>query len=137
MNEHSYIDSVHRHLQELSLRWKINDSFTGGVPDCFYEGSEQDLFVEYKYIKPFPKKDHTVIDLTDSRNYLTKKQQLWLERRHRTRQDAWVVAGSEFGGVIFRGLGWQQALSAEEFRRRALPQRLIAEQIQAVINGRE
>jgi hypothetical protein len=137
MNEHSYIKSVHRHLNELSLRWKINDAFTGGVPDCFYEGSHQDLFVEYKYIKPFPKKEHTVIDLTDSRNYLTKQQQLWLTRRHNCRKDAWVIAGSEYGGVIFRGLGWQQPFSAEEFKRRALPQRLIAEQIQAVTNGRE
>lgn len=75
--------------------------------------------------------------MTDSRNYLTKQQQLWLTRRHNCRKDAWVIAGSEYGGVIFRGLGWQQPFSAEEFKRRALPQRLIAEQIQAVTNGRE
>lgn len=137
MNEHSYIVSVHRHLGAISHKWKINDAYTGGIPDCFYEGEKQDLFVEYKYVKPFPKKSHTMIDLTDSRNYLTQKQQLWLNRRHETRGDAWVIVGSEFGGIIFRSQGWHQPLSVEEFKRRALPQRLIAEQIQAVLNGKE
>lgn len=137
MNEHSYIDSVHRHLGPPLYKWKVNDSFTGGIPDCFYEGTHHDLWVEYKHIKPFPKKPHTLIDLTNTNEYLTKKQQLWLIRRHEKFQDAWVIAGSEFGGVIFRGLGWQQPISAEEFKRRAFPQRLIAEQILAYVNGKE
>lgn len=137
MNEHTYIDSVHRHLKAINYKWKVNDSFTGGIPDCFYEGIVNDLWAEYKYVKPFPKKGHTLIDLTNSKEYLSKKQQIWLNRRHQTRGDAWVISGSEFGGIIFRGLGWQQPITVEEFKRRALPQRLIAEQILAYVNGRD
>ena len=53
MDEHGYIRSVTRHLPNDRYQWKIHDSYAGGVPDWFYEGHKQDLWVEWKYIKPF------------------------------------------------------------------------------------
>lgn len=61
MNEHSFVKSVHRKLPRSIYRWKIHDSFTGGVPDAMYAGPSGMLFVEYKYLKNLPKKDTTVI----------------------------------------------------------------------------
>lgn len=61
MNEHSFVKSVHRKLPKSIYRWKIHDSFTGGVPDAMYAGPSGMLFVEYKYLKNLPKKDTTVI----------------------------------------------------------------------------
>jgi len=61
LNEHSFVKSVHRKLPRSIYRWKIHDSFTGGVPDAMYAGPSGMLFVEYKYLKNLPKKDTTVI----------------------------------------------------------------------------
>lgn len=135
MNEHTYIDSISRHIIDPH-QWKINDMYATGVPDSFYEGSERDLWVEYKHIKPFPKKPTTLIDLTNPKYYLSKKQQLWITRRHSIRKDAWVIVGSEHGGVIFRDLGWQKPFSASEFLERVMPAKLIAAEIMAFIDGR-
>lgn len=136
MNEHGYIKSVNRHIN-LSWQWKVNDNFTSGIPDCFYEGTARDLWVEYKYIRRFPKKPGTLIDLTRTDEYLSKLQQLWLERRVHLRGDAWVICGSEHGGVIFRTLAWQRAIEASTFKAIALPQRQIASIINAYCNGYE
>ena len=115
MNEHSYIKAVTRHLTEVNYKWKINDSYAGGTPDMFLEGISQDLWVEWKYIKPFPKRDTTVIDLTNTK-YLSALQQKWLVRRHHARGDVAVIAGSEYGGVVFFGLEWQRPITAGKFK---------------------
>ncbi len=119
MNEHSYIRAVTRHLPKDKYKWKINDNYAGGVPDWFFEGEAKDLWVEWKYIKVFPKRPQTMIDLT-SKKYLSTQQQRWLERRNRIRGDAWVIAGSEHGGVVFRGLEWKNSISAEAFLSKCL-----------------
>ena len=129
MNEHSYIRSVNRHKTKDLYYWKINDNFAGGVPDSFYEGDARDLYVEYKYIKPFPKRPVTIIDLTDTKKYLSSNQQRWLLRRHIRRGDAWVIAGCEHGGVIFRDLSWQTPISASDFLSRCLPPKELFQQI--------
>ncbi len=130
MNEHSYIRAVTRHLPSENYKWKINDGYAGGVPDWFFEGISRDLWVEWKYIKPFPKRDTTLIDLTKD-EYLSPLQKKWLIRRHTRRKDAWVIAGCEYGGVILRGLEWQQPLSAKDFKDRCLSHREICTKIVA------
>ena len=126
MNEHGYIRSVTRHLPSDRYQWKIHDSYAGGVPDWFYEGQNQDLWVEWKYIKPFPKRPGTLIDLTNKK-YLSALQQRWIMRRHEKRQDIWVIAGSEHGGVIFKNLDWQSPISVAEFQAQALKPKEISE----------
>lgn len=75
MNEHSFIKSIHNSLHPDVYKWKIHDTYTGGVPDAFYSGPVGSLFVEYKYIKQLPKKDTTML-----RHSLSKLQEAWLER---------------------------------------------------------
>jgi len=124
-NEHSYIRLVHKYFDKETYRWKICDDYEGGVPDCFYEGDLSDLWVEYKYIKPFPKRHTTMIDLSNPKYYLSKLQQLWLTRRENRRHDTAVIAGSEHGGVIFWGDSWKTPITAEDFRYNCLPAREI------------
>jgi hypothetical protein len=44
MNEHSFIKSVHRKLPTSMVQWKIQDTFTGGVPGVMYGGPSGILF---------------------------------------------------------------------------------------------
>lgn len=75
MNEHSFVRSIHNALSPDVYKWKIHDTYTGGVPDAMYAGPAGVLFVEYKYVKSLPKKDTTVI-----RHSLSALQCAWLER---------------------------------------------------------
>lgn len=116
MNEHSFRKSFEGGLKpSLNWSWKIHDSFAGGVPDSYYEGMKQDLWVEYKWVN-LPKRDSTIIDLSNPDKYLSKLQQLWLVRRHELgRNDAIVIAGHSEGVTIFKNLEWKTPLTKQEF----------------------
>jgi len=75
MNEHSFVKSIHRYLHPDVYKWKIHDTFTGGVPDAMYVGPKGLLFVEYKYVKELPKRDTTSLP-----HSLSPLQAQWLER---------------------------------------------------------
>ena len=76
MQERQFITKVHKNLSSDIYKWKINDSYTGGVPDCFYSGPAGHCFVEYKYKKELPKRDTTPINFN-----LSAQQELWLTER--------------------------------------------------------
>ena len=61
MQERHFINKVHKKLPSSIYKWKINDAYHGGVPDCFYSGNGGLCFVEYKYKKELPKRDGTSI----------------------------------------------------------------------------
>lgn len=91
MNEHGFVKAVHKHLSSDVYRWKINDRFTGGVPDAFYAGPASILFVEYKFIYQLPKK--TI------KTGLSALQQQWLNRMSEYGLPCWVVIGTEKEGT--------------------------------------
>ena len=76
MQERHFINKVHKKLPPSIYKWKINDAYHGGVPDCFYSGNSGLCFVEYKYKKELPKKDGTSINFN-----LTPQQCAWLNGR--------------------------------------------------------
>ena len=76
MQERQFITKVHKNLSSDIYKWKINDSYTGGVPDCFYTGPAGHCFVEYKYKKELPKRDTTLINFN-----LSALQAIWLTER--------------------------------------------------------
>ena len=76
MQERHFINKVHKKLPSSIYKWKINDAYHGGVPDCFYSGNSGLCFVEYKYKKELPKKDGTSINFN-----LTPQQCAWLNGR--------------------------------------------------------
>ena len=118
MNEHGFIKAVHRHLSPEVYRWKIHDTYTGGVPDAFYMGPAGSLFVEYKYVK-LPKRNTTVVTFS-----LSKLQVSWLTRAQMCGQLVAVIVGFErsavavtdpqfFGGISKRQLH-EEALSLQQ-----------------------
>ena len=76
MQERTFISKTHKKLPLSIYKWKINDSYTGGVPDCFYSGPAGHCFVEYKFKKKLPKRDRTPINFN-----LSAQQELWLTER--------------------------------------------------------
>ena len=129
MNEHSYIQSVHRRLPRSLYRWKINDSYQGGVADAYYSGPAGDLWVEYKYIKSLPKRPTSVVDLTNTR-LLSTLQQHWLADRHKEGRNVAVVVGSDRGSIILEGTDFQKTLTVETFIRNTVDTNGVALYIQ-------
>ena len=60
MNERQLINRVHRVLSCKIYRWKINDTYHGGVADTYYSGPAGNCFVEYKYTYTAPKKQTSI-----------------------------------------------------------------------------
>lgn len=114
--ETTFIASVHRHLPK-SLYWmKNHNQFNSGIADCWYDGPNGDLWVEYKFIE-VPKKSDTVIDLCNGKNpIISKLQQNWLKDRVHNGRHVAVVVGCKEGGVWIRNRLWEKPVSAAEFR---------------------
>lgn len=95
MNEHSFVKAIHRKLSPDVYKWKIHDTYTGGVPDAMYAGPSGVLFVEYKYVKQLPKRDSTII-----RHSLSKLQIDWLERMKHSTKVALILGIEDFALII-------------------------------------
>jgi len=95
MNEHSFIKSVHRKLPPEIFKWKIHDTYTGGVPDVMYGGPSGILFAEYKYVPKLPARESTLIKTT-----LAPLQIQWLNRMVACGQSAAVIVGIEKRALI-------------------------------------
>ena len=66
---------MHRHLPDDLFSWKIHDKFAGGVPDAMYVGPAGVLFIEYKYLKDFPKRPNTPVKIN-----VSPLQIAWMEQ---------------------------------------------------------
>lgn len=110
MNEHSFIRAVHARLPPEVFRWKIHDTFAGGVPDAFYAGPASTLFVEYKYVKALPKRDTSPI-----RTSLTTQQIHWLNRLHDFNQPVAVVVGCEDQATVLLDKTWNSEILRKDF----------------------
>lgn len=95
MNEHSFVKAVHRKLPPEVYKWKIHDTYTGGVPDAMYAGPAGLLFVEYKYLKKLPKKPTTPI-----KTGLSELQISWLERMLLYNVLVVAIIGSPSGAIV-------------------------------------
>tara|TARA_B100001057_G_scaffold83723_1_gene79462 strand:+ start:909 stop:1310 length:402 start_codon:yes stop_codon:yes gene_type:complete len=86
MQERTFIHKTHKKLPLSIYRWKINDPYHGGVPDCFYAGSAGHCFIEYKFKKELPKRDRTPINFN-----LSTQQELWLTERNKQGVPCYLV----------------------------------------------
>ncbi len=125
MNEHSFIKSVHRYLSPDVFKWKIHDTYTGGVPDSFYAGPAGILFVEYKYIKKLPARNDTLL-----RTSLSPLQIQWLNKMVDFNQRAAVVIGCEESAIILLEKQWTTNISKSYYMEHAVPRKDIASWIQ-------
>tara|TARA_B110000116_G_scaffold45548_1_gene37797 strand:- start:6107 stop:6538 length:432 start_codon:yes stop_codon:yes gene_type:complete len=120
MNEHTFTAAFRKKLPADIYWWKINDNFAGGVPDAFLEGTNRDLWIEFKYIKALPKRPDTLIDLTNQK-YLSKLQQKWLKRREAKRGDTLVCVGCPQGVALFWENSWDTPMPAKAFHAMCHP----------------
>lgn len=100
--ETSYRNSIERKLPPKSelYRMKNNNQFESGIADSWYSGNRSDLWVEYKYVPKLPVRVNVKIDLSEH-------QKGWLRGRHAEGRNVAVVIGSPEGGVVFKGLEWE------------------------------
>jgi hypothetical protein len=131
MNEHSFIRAVHAYLPSEVFRWKIHDTFAGGVPDAFYAGPASTLFVEYKYVKTLPKRNATPI-----RTGLTSQQAHWLDRLHDFNQPVALIVGCEKLALVILAKQWNTDIAKAEYVERAVPFKTAAQWISDVCTNR-
>ena len=126
--ETTFIASVHRHLPK-SLYWmKNHNQFNSGIADCWYDGPNGDLWVEYKFIT-IPKKPDTMIEIG-----LSERQLLWLGDRYDNGRNVAVIVGCKEGGVWF-STKWEEPMSAATFRFRLMTRMVLAKNIVRLCHG--
>jgi len=109
MNEHGFIKAVHRKLPPNLYRWKIHDTYTGGVPDAMYAGPAGTLFVEYKYVN-LPKRTSTRI-----KTGLSALQLAWLDMMCDYKVVVAVIIGSKEGTIVLTKKNWHKPLYRPDF----------------------
>lgn len=131
MNEHGFIKAVHRYLPSEIYRWKIHDTFTGGVPDAYYCGPAGPLFAEYKYIT-LPKKANTIIKLN-----ISPLQLEFLSKMVKYKQNAIVIVGfilnNKTSGIILKDKEWEQKLDKNYYLANAKPTKEITKGIEQYV----
>lgn len=115
MNEHSFIKAIHKSLPAEVYRWKIHDTFTGGVPDTLYAGPSGILFIEYKWLKSLPKRKSTPINLG-----LSQLQINWLDKFHSYNQNVAVAVGYPEGVLLFTNKDWTKDINVANIQNYSL-----------------
>jgi hypothetical protein len=95
VNESGHTQAINKKVKAAGVyALKIQTLMNNGVPDCWYSGKKQDIWVEYKYIK-LPVKFDTPIKPT-----LSFLQMSWLYARHGEGRNVYVIIGSDKGWLI-------------------------------------
>ncbi|MGB1973325.1 MAG: hypothetical protein ACPHQD_04680 [Vibrio toranzoniae] len=115
MTEHDFIRSIHKKLPSSIYRWKIHDTFTGGVPDAFYMGPAGVVFVEYKYTKKLPAKPSTNLPVKVSNNQIA-----WLNRALNSPLKPALIIGHRNKAIIIEN-NFTQSITKEYYVNGCLP----------------
>lgn len=109
--ETNFYTAVHKLLKGKGVFYMKNyNPLQGGIPDCWYSGTKQDLWVEYKFIKmPARPTTPVKVDLSDL-------QQLWLNDRQVEGRNVAVIVGCADGGVLMEHGVWNSPWTMQEFR---------------------
>lgn len=106
--ESRLIKSVHDLLHPDVYREKMFNPMRGGTPDVYYMGFADDMWIEWKWVKKFPK--HVVPKLSPL-------QLVWLVRAHDRHRKAFAVVGSPTGCIVFADPHqWKQGIARDEAR---------------------
>lgn len=124
MREAQYTAKLRDSLQPDVYALKLNLSFQNGVADAWYSGSIRDLWSEHKRFVKLP----PIMDLT-KHTVTTKLQQQWLIKRHGEGRNVSMVVFSPEGHMLLMGLEWMMPIYREDFRRKAVDMKQLAEQL--------
>lgn len=123
MNESGFWQSLRKKLVPRVYALKLNLNFVQGVPDAWLSGSEQDLWMENKYLKSLPA-------VIQPEKLLTTLQSQWLEERYLEGRHVGVLIGSSEGHVFLEGLSWKgSTISKGDFLERAVSTKDIANRL--------
>lgn len=114
MTEHNFISKLHRLLPKEVFRWKINDPYHGGVPDCFYSGPGGFCFMEYKYKDKKPVRPTTPIKFN-----LTQQQRDWLYKQHNFGLPIYAAMGINDKVLLTQDF-YKKSFSVQEFEEKAV-----------------
>jgi hypothetical protein len=123
--ETTFTNGVHRHLSMAVYHMKNHNDYVGGIPDVWYSGYRNDLWVEYKYLPVSTPRNIVIPDLS-------LKQLYWIKSRRAEGRNCWVIVGCKPGGVIYTDL-WEMehGIQPQIFLARTLTRKEIAEQIES------
>lgn len=110
MNESQFTRKIHKLLPRTVYKWKISDRYTAGIPDAYYSGSLNDLWVEYKYEKAAKRPQPTL-----KPPKLTKLQKAWLRARHAEgRAVATVIGYDDNTAAIIYGTNFDSPINRDQ-----------------------
>ena len=127
MNESNFIKRVHSQLPPSIYKWKINDPYHGGVPDCFYSGPGGHCFVEYKYKRQFPKRHTSYIKFG-----LTVQQCAWLNARKDEGVPVFIALGIGKSVVFNNNFDVTNVYTVGDFLKEAMSTSDFIEKIQEI-----
>lgn len=108
--ETNFYSAIHKMLRGKVFYMKNYNPLQGGIPDCWYSGSQRDLWCEYKFVKlPARLTTQVMVDLSDL-------QRLWLDSRLAEGRNVVVIVGCADGGVLMEHGAWNRSWTAQEFR---------------------
>ncbi len=97
MTEAQYTQTIIKGLPRKIYSWKIMNMMQNGVPDCYFSGNKNDLWIEVKYVT-VPKRDTTLITPN-----LSALQIKWITERQQEGRNVAVLIGSKQGSCILTG----------------------------------
>jgi len=122
MTENTFWQALRKKLVPRVYALKLNLAYVAGVPDCWLSGTENDLWLELKYIQTLP-------PIVDPKKLLSVLQQEWLTQRWHEGRRVGALIGSSAGHLWLHGLSWQDSMSRETFLQRATTTKEIAEDL--------
>lgn len=110
--ETTFYTSIHKLLDKKLHREKMNNPYRSGTADCWYSGTADDLWVEYKYATKVPVKAPILIQ-----RELSAQQLLWLEGRYVEGRNVVVILGTPLGAWIYERRSWEhEGVTADQLR---------------------
>lgn len=96
------------------LTWKITTTSRGGMPDCLYIGTEDDLWIEFK-------RSPTVLKIIHAYKHnicygLSKLQNKTLKQLYEYGKIVWVVIYTPIGFYILKNRMWEKPIATSHLR---------------------
>lgn len=122
--ENRLIGSVHILIPKQIHIEKMNNPYRRGTADCWYSTVPYDMWIEWKWVKEFPKRDATLI-----KPAFEPLQEAWCTARFNEGRRVRVVVGSTTGCVVFTDPAmWREGIPRGEAQ--VLSKQQIADWIQ-------
>lgn len=125
-----FVDRVHRQLCQTVYHQGMGLTSTNGTPDQWYEGTQDTLWIEYKWWNKIPAKFDLV--LRKSVPKISKLQGRWLFRGYNNASNVAVVVGSPDGAIFLPNLEWNGEVKRDDYL--PLSEAHVARIIESIVN---